>query len=82
MGVLASYASRGLARREGLVVLLLKLGRTRPLMDPHGGPQAGMIGYPQVKDADNDSINVIDVQSLKHHSIKWNPSRMIPRILP
>ena len=29
-----------------------KLGHTRPLMEPHGGPRAGRTGYPQVQDAD------------------------------
>ena len=46
-------ASRGSAPREGLAVLLLKLGRTRMLMEPRGGPQAGRTGYPQVLDADS-----------------------------
>ena len=42
-GVLASSASRGLAPREGLMVLVLKLGRTRPSKKPRGGlRQAGL----------------------------------------
>ena len=50
-----SSASRGLAPREGLELLLLKLGRTEPLMEPHHGPQAGKSGYPRSQDADNTS---------------------------
>lgn len=46
-------ASQGLAPNEGLMVLVLKLGRTRPLTEPHGGLQAGRTGYPQVQDADS-----------------------------
>ena len=38
-GVLALSALRGLAPREGLVLLMLKLGRTRPSMETRGGPQ-------------------------------------------
>ena len=52
-GVLVLPASRGLAPREGLAVLVLKLGRTRPSMEPRGGPQAGMAGYPHIQDANN-----------------------------
>ena len=52
-GVSASPASRGLAPREGLVLLMLKLSRTRPLMEPRGGPQAGRAGYPHILNADS-----------------------------
>ena len=48
-----SPSSRGLAPREGLVLLMLKLGRTRPSMKPCGGPQAGRAGYPQIQDAES-----------------------------
>ena len=41
-----SSASRGLAPREGLGLLLLKLGHTRPLVEPCLGPQAGKSGHP------------------------------------
>ena len=51
-GVLASSASRGLPPREGLELLMLKLGRTRPSMEPRGGPQVGRAGYPHIQDAD------------------------------
>ena len=40
-------ASRGLAPQEGLESLLLKLGRTGPLMEPRRGPQASKSGYPR-----------------------------------
>lgn len=49
-----SSASRGLAPREGLVLLLLKLARTRPLVEPHRGQQAGKFGYPCSEDADSN----------------------------
>ena len=39
--VLVSSASRGLAPREGLELLMSKMGHTRPLMEPYHGPQAG-----------------------------------------
>ena len=46
-----SSASRGLAPREGLEWLLMKMGRTRPLVEPRPGPQAGKSGYPRSQDA-------------------------------
>ena len=39
--------------REGLELLLLKLGRTGMLTEPHRGPQAGKSGYPRCEDADS-----------------------------
>ena len=48
-----SSASRGLAPREGLVLPMLKMGRTRPSTEPRRGPQAGKSGYPHSQDADN-----------------------------
>ena len=48
-----SSASRGLAPREGLELLLLKLGHTEPLMEPRHGPQTGKSGYPHSQDADS-----------------------------
>ena len=47
-----SSASRGLAPREGLEWLLVKMGRTRPLAEPRPGPQAGKSGYPRSQEAD------------------------------
>ena len=48
------------------MVLVLKLGHTRPSMESCSGPQAGMIGYPQIKDANNvimgrciKSVNIV-----------------------
>ena len=48
-----SSTSRGLAPRKGLELLLSMLGRTRPLVEPRHGPQAGKSGYPQSQDTDN-----------------------------
>ena len=53
MEVLVSSASRGLAPREGLELLMLKVGRTRPSMEPRRGPQACMSGYPYSRNADS-----------------------------
>ena len=50
---MASSALRGSAPREGLELLLLKMGRTRPLVEPHFGPQAGMSGHPRSQDANS-----------------------------
>ena len=47
-----SSASRGLAPREGLECLLVKMGRTRPLEEQRPGPQAGKSGDPRSQDAD------------------------------
>ena len=48
-----SSASRGLAPREGLECLLVKMGRTGPLAEPHRGPQAGKSGDPRSQNADS-----------------------------
>ena len=48
-----SPASRGLAPREGLQCLLVKMGRTRPLVEPRRGLQAGKSGDPRSQNADN-----------------------------
>ena len=48
-----SSASRGLAPREGRECLLVKMGRTRPLVEPRRGPQIGKSGDPRSEDADN-----------------------------
>ena len=44
--------SRGLAPREGLECLLVKMGRTGPLAEPRCGPQAGKSGDPRSQNAD------------------------------
>ena len=48
-----SSASRGLAPREGLERLLVKMGRTGLLVEPRHGPQAGKSGDPRSLDADS-----------------------------
>ena len=48
-----SSASRGLAPREGLECLLVKMGLTRPLVEPRRGPQAVKSGDPRSQDADS-----------------------------
>ena len=52
-GVLASPASRGLAPHEGLALLVLKMGHTRPSMEPRGGLQVGNSGYPGSQNIDS-----------------------------
>ena len=51
MEVLVSFASRGLAPREGLELLMMKLGRTRPSMERCHGPQTGRSRHPHSQDA-------------------------------
>ena len=48
-----SSASRGLAPREGLERLLVKMGHTGPLAEPCRGPQAGKSGDPHSQNADS-----------------------------
>ena len=48
-----SSASRGLAPREGLECLLVKVGRMGPLVEPHHGPQAGKSGDPRSQNTDS-----------------------------
>ena len=48
-----SSASRGLAHREGLEWLLVKMDHTRLLDEPRPGPQAGKSGYPRSQNADS-----------------------------
>ena len=48
-----SSASRGLAPREGLECLLVKMGRMGPLAEPRRGPQAGKSGYPHSQNTDS-----------------------------
>ena len=58
-----SSASRGLAPREDLECLLVKVGRTGPLVEPRCGPQAGKSGDPRSQDTDRISTpgrNMLD----------------------
>ena len=48
-----SSAPRGLAPREGLECLLVKMGRTGLLAEPRRGPQAGKSGDPRSQNADS-----------------------------
>ena len=47
-----SSASRGLAPREGLERMLMKMGHTGPLVEPRRGPQAGKSGDPRSQNTD------------------------------
>ena len=51
--VLASSTSRGLAPREGLVLIVFKAGCIRTSKEPRRGPQAGKSGYPASQNADS-----------------------------
>ena len=48
-----SSTSQGLAPRKGLECLLVKMGRTEPLVEPRRGLQAGKSGDPRSQDADS-----------------------------
>ena len=48
-----SSASRVLAPHEGLECLLVKMGRTGPLVEPRRGPQEGKSGDPRSQDANS-----------------------------
>ena len=48
-----SSASRGLAPREGLESLLVKMGRTGLLAEPCRGLQAGKSGDPRSQNTDS-----------------------------
>ena len=48
-----SSSSRGLAPREGLQSLLVKMGRTGLLAEPRRGPQAGKSGGPISQNTDS-----------------------------
>ena len=48
-----SSASQGLAPREGLECLLVKMGRTGPLVEPCRGPRAGKSRDARSQDADS-----------------------------
>ena len=41
--------------REGLECLLVKMGRTGPLVEPRRGPHAGKSGDPRSQDADSST---------------------------
>lgn len=51
--VLVSSASQGLAPREGLELLVLKMGHTRTLKEPRHGLQAGKSGYSHSQNANS-----------------------------
>ena len=48
-----SCAARGLAPHEGLECWLMKMGHTRPLVEPCPRPQAGKFGDPRSQNADS-----------------------------
>ena len=48
-----SSASRGLAPREGLECLLVKMGHTGPLAEPRHGLQGGKSGDPHSQNTDS-----------------------------
>ncbi len=48
-----SSAPRGLAPREGLGFVLVKMGRAGPPFEPHRRPQTGKSGDPRSQNADS-----------------------------
>ena len=51
-------ALRGLAPREGLECLLVKMVYTRRLVEPRYGPRAGKSGDPHSQDADSSHTSL------------------------
>ena len=86
-----SSASRGLAPREGLECLLMKMGRTRPLVEPCRGPQAGKSGDPRSQNADRgkaagawhgdwQALLFIQEQGLKSSILACLAYSLLPRL--
>ena len=76
-----SSALRGLAPREGLKCLLVKMGRTGPLVEPRRGPQAGKSGDPRFQNTDNLAENHLSFPSAPRwvqHSYLSKVLRQIP----
>ena len=74
-------ASRGLAPHEGLDLLLPKLGRTRPLVEPHLGLQAGKSGHPNFQNADNLVLRRVQSAKGTHKlSLKWEGPYRVVRV--
>ena len=48
-----SSSSRGLDPRKGLELVLMKMGRAGPPLEPRRRPQAGKTGDPHSQNADN-----------------------------
>ena len=44
---------------RGLELVLMKMGRTRPPLEPRCRPQAGKSGYPSSQNADNDDLHPV-----------------------
>ena len=65
-----SSASRGLAPREGLECLLVKMSRTGPLVGPCRGPQADKSGDPRSQDADSNICQSRHNMTIKHSKTK------------
>ena len=72
-----SSASRGLAPREGLECLLVKMGRTGPLVEPHCGQHAGKSGDPRSQNTDNPSgaqpQSIAPQEEARAHEALWGP---------
>ena len=72
-----SSAPRGLAPREGLGSVLMKMGRAGPLLEPRRRPQAGKSGDPRSQNADkgeNDKgirINFDPWMSQLRQAVMW-----------
>ena len=57
-----SSAARGLAPREGLRVVLMKMGRAGPPFEPRCRPQAGKSGDPRSQNTDKGGLLSIVTQ--------------------
>ena len=76
-------ASRGLAPREGLECLLVKMGRTGPLVEPRCGPQAGKSGDPCSQDAGNVILPNALLYSYELNTLDacWSPPGARPIVM-
>ena len=80
-----SSASQGLAPREGLECLLVKMGRTRLLVEPRRGPQAGKSGdpvsrTPTVAPGPKARLNLASRRSQRASAECRGPNSLWPRL--
>ena len=70
-----SSTPRGLATREGLELVLMKVGRAGPPLEPRHRPQAGKSGDPRSQNADS-----VDLPRPGIDPRKVCPARVIERV--
>ena len=80
-----SSAPRGLAPREGLESVLMKMGRAGPPFEPRRRPQAGKSGDPHSQNA--DSLYFSPLGELIHGDVDvavapWHPRKRAQDVQP